>query len=52
MVKIPGMAGMLVGVVELAAGIEPVETIGHHQPHATLGERVIPACRSMLFVVE
>ena len=30
-VDVPGMAGVLVRIVEMAAGVEPVETIGHHQ---------------------
>lgn len=51
-VWVPGMAGVLVGVVELAAGIEPVETIGHHQPQATLRMRISPTRRLTMLAVE
>jgi hypothetical protein len=46
------MGGVVV-VVELAAGIEPVVTIGHHQAHASLRERrVCRTCRLSLPAVE
>ena len=38
--EVPGVAGVLVGVVELAAGIEPVETIRHHRAGGETGKRV------------
>ena len=42
-VRISRMGGVVVEV-ELAAGIEPVVTIGHHQPRASVRGR--PVCRT------
>lgn len=39
MLEASGMSGMLVGKVELAPGIEPVVTIGHHQPGSCLSKQ-------------
>lgn len=51
-VQVSGMTGVLV-VEELAAGIEPVETIGHNQARTTLRERLLSrTCWSGLLAVE
>jgi hypothetical protein len=51
-VQVSGMTEVLV-VEELAAGIEPVGTIGHNQARATLRERLLSrTCRVGLPVVE
>ena len=44
-VRVPGVVIMLVRIEELAAGIEPVESIGHYQPAFGDAKRLSQRCR-------